>query len=284
MASYYDAQVMTKRDLDRVDKLQKQWQQAATKAERQKLHDQVEQIRSNYGYSGGADGSEYIVTDAGLAALSGAAEEYADAVDSAAQAELEAIEGQSKEAQRDLEGELKKAYINQLQTQLGLEQQMRAEGYSGGASESIRAAARSDYLGQRNDAKAEASEIQRELNQRADEVLQNAELDKAEAQLKYDNERSDYLVGKEKTEYERAQDRFDNAFALLKQGVYSPSLASALGISDSEVRAYLNSPDDEALRDLAWKMVQKGYYDPAFPELLGYDEAIIRGYIAQISK
>ena len=284
MASYYDAQVMTKRDLDRVDKLQKQWQQAATKAERQKLHDQVEQIRSNYGYSGGADGSEYIVTDAGLAALSGAAEEYADAVDSAAQAELEAIEGQSKEAQRDLEGELKKAYINQLQTQLGLEQQIRAEGYSGGASESIRAAARSDYLGQRNDAKAEASEIQRELNQRADEVLQNAELDKAEAQLKYDNERSDYLVGKEKTEYERAQDRFDNAFALLKQGVYSPSLASALGISDSEVRAYLNSPDDEALRDLAWKMVQKGYYDPAFPELLGYDEAIIRGYIAQISK
>lgn len=284
MASYYDAQVMTKRDLDRVDKLQKQWQQAATKAERQKLHDQVEQIRSNYGYSGGADGSDYIVTDAGLAALSGAAEEYADAVDSAAQAELEAIEGQSKEAQRDLEGELKKAYINQLQTQLGLEQQMRAEGYSGGASESIRAAARSDYLGQRNDAKAEASEIQRELNQRADEVLQNAELDKAEAQLKYDNERSDYLVGKEKTEYERAQDRFDNAFALLKQGVYSPSLASALGISDSEVRAYLNSPDDEALRDLAWKMVQKGYYDPAFPELLGYDEAIIRGYIAQISK
>lgn len=284
MASYYDAQVMTKRDLDRVDKLQKQWQQATTKAERQKLHDQVEQIRSNYGYSGGADGSEYIVTDAGLAALSGAAEEYADAVDSAAQAELEAIEGQSKEAQRDLEGELKKAYINQLQTQLGLEQQMRAEGYSGGASESIRAAARSDYLGQRNDAKAEASEIQRELNQRADEVLQNAELDKAEAQLKYDNERSDYLVGKEKTEYERAQDRFDNAFSLLKQGVYSPSLASALGISDSEVRAYLNSPDDEALRDLAWKMVQKGYYDPAFPELLGYDEAIIRGYIAQISK
>lgn len=284
MASYYDAQVMTKRDLDRVDKLQKQWQQAATKAERQKLHDQVEQIRSNYGYSGGADGSDYIVTDAGLAALSGAAEEYADAVDSAAQAELEAIEGQSKEAQRDLEGELKKAYINQLQTQLGLEQQMRAEGYSGGASESIRAAARSDYLGQRNDAKAEASEIQRELNQRADEVLQNAQLDKAEAQLKYDNERSDYLVGKEKTEYERAQDRFDNAFALLKQGVYSPSLASALGISDSEVRAYLNSPDDEALRDLAWKMVQKGYYDPAFPELLGYDEAIIRGYIAQISK
>lgn len=284
MASYYDAQVMTKRDLDRVDKLQKQWQQATTKAERQKLHDQVEQIRSNYGYSGGADGSDYIVTDAGLAALSGAAEEYADAVDSAAQAELEAIEGQSKEAQRDLEGELKKAYINQLQTQLGLEQQMRAEGYSGGASESIRAAARSDYLGQRNDAKAEASEIQRELNQRADEVLQNAELDKAEAQLKYDNERSDYLVGKEKTEYERAQDRFDNAFALLKQGVYSPSLASALGITDSEVRAYLNSPDDEALRDLAWKMVQKGYYDPAFPELLGYDEAIIRGYIAQISK
>lgn len=284
MASYYDAQVMTKRDLDRVDKLQKQWQQAATKAERQKLHDQVEQIRSNYGYSGGADGSEYIVTDAGLAALSGAVSDYNDAIDKAAQTEVEAIEGQKQEAQRDLESELKNAYINQLQTQLGLEQQMRAEGYSGGASESIRAAARSDYLGQRNDAEAEASEIQRELNQRADEVLQNAELEKAETQLKYDNERSDYLVGKEKTEYERAQDRFDNAFSLLKQGVYSPSLASALGISDSEVRAYLNSPDDEALRDLAWKMVQKGYYDPSFPELLGYDEAIIRGYIAQISK
>ena len=278
MASYYDAQVMTKRDLDRVDQLQKQWQQATTKAEREKLHDQVEQIRSNYGYS------EYIVTDAGLAALSGAVGEYTDAIDKAAQTEVEAIEGQKQEAQRDLESELKNAYINQLQTQLGLEQQRRAEGYSGGASESIRAAARSDYLGQRNDAEAEASEIQRELNQRADEVLQNAELEKAETQLKYDNERSDYLVGKEKTEYERAQDRFDNAFSLLKQGVYSPSLASALGISDSEVRAYLNSPDDEALRDLAWKMVQKGYYDPSFPELLGYDEAIIRGYIAQISK
>ena len=284
MASYYDAQVMTKRDLDRVDQLQKQWQQATTKAEREKLHDQVEQIRSNYGYSGGADGSEYIVTDAGLAALSGAVSDYNDAIDKAAQTEVEAIEGQKQEAQRDLESELKNAYINQLQTQLGLEQQMRAEGYRGGARESIRAAARSDYLGQRNDAEAEASEIQRELNQRADEVLQNAELEKAETQLKYDNERSDYLVGKEKTEYERAQDRFDNAFSLLKQGVYSPSLASALGISDSEVRAYLNSPDDEALRDLAWKMVQKGYYDPSFPELLVYDEAIIRGYIAQISK
>jgi len=208
MASIYDKHILTKSDLERINSLNDAWKAATDKKQKNSLHAQAEAIRNSYGYSGGDDGSQFILKSADVLNTASAAKAYTDALTDAHKAQTDGFAAQAEGIERDKDARLREAYIKNMQDTLGLAQSLKAAGVSGGASESTRAYMNNVYNDSRNDIISDALDKKGELavkKSTADSQLLN---DIAKAENDGAKSRAEALAAAEKLAYQRQLDEY----------------------------------------------------------------------------
>lgn len=303
MASIFDNSLMSKEDLKRIEQLENAWRNTDDKDLKQQLHNQAESIRNSYGYSGGDDGSEYNVIDAGMAAAVSAVNSYANALEQAEQNRQQNFSDQLTAADEEGSSRLRQAYIKNLQNTLGLDQQLKADGISGGLSESTRAAYDNSYMNQRNQINSDTLDAKQQIA--ADAAQSAHDSNEKIAQLLYNSatDRADRLSDALQTEYDREQDALDREFENRQFEYQQQKDASDLDLENRqfEYRQQKDALDREyeekiAALDQQYKIInsqtnaqkvsnsqrqqqidniislmKSGYYSPEFAEILGFD-------------
>ncbi len=208
MASIYDKQILSKNDLDRIIELGNAWMSTKDKNVRAGLHQQAEAIRNSYGYSGGVDGGQFIIQNTEVLNTANAGKAYTNALENAASVQNASYDAMATQIERNKDDRLREAYIKNMQDSLGLEQQLKSAGISGGATESTRAYMNNVYNTGRNDIKTDAQTAQSEvdINRANANAKSLAEIAKAE----YDSakERNSSLRYAEQTAYDRSMDEY----------------------------------------------------------------------------
>lgn len=208
MASIYDKQILTKSDLERINSLNDAWKAANDKKTKDRLHAQAEAIRNSYGYSGGGDGSEFIIKSADVLNTAAAGKNYTDALQNAHNAQSEGFTAQQDAIERDKDSRLREAYIKNMQDTLGLSQSLKAAGVSGGASESTRAYMTNVYNNNRNDIVNDATDAKLQLAEKKAEADSKLLADIAKAEYDGAKDRADAISNAEKLAYERQLDEY----------------------------------------------------------------------------
>ncbi len=208
MASIYDKQILSKTDLERINNLNDAWKSAKDKKLKDGLHQQAEAIRNSYGYSGGADGSQFIVKSADVLNTANANKSYTDALGAAAEAENTGFDAMAAQIERDKESRLREAYIKNMQDSLGLAQQLKSAGVSGGATESTRAYMNNVYNNNRNDIINDAITAKSELDVKKATSQSKTLSEIAKAEYEGAKDRTDALRSAEQTAYDRALDEY----------------------------------------------------------------------------
>ncbi len=209
MASIYDKYILSKSDLERVNTLNDAWKSATDKKQKNDLHAQAEAIRNLYGYSGGDDGSQFILNDSGVLNTAAATRAYTDALEQAKTAQAEGFDAQAEGVERDKNDRLREAYIKNMQDSLGIGQKLKAAGVSGGASESTVAYMNNVYNNNRNDIIKDALEQKTELSADRRQALAAADADIAKAEYDATLKRADALKQAEQTAYERELSEYE---------------------------------------------------------------------------
>lgn len=212
MASIFDKQLMSDDDIKKIAELEDAWRSTDDKNLRAQIHNQAESIRQSYGYSGGADGSEYNALDSGTAAAAAAAKAYAGALDAAEHNRQQNYMNQQRAADSAADSRLREAYIKNMQNTLGLDQSLKANGISGGLSESTRAAYDNSYMNQRDGIYADTLDAKQKIAELAAQSAYDSSAQKAK--LLYDSatDRADRMTAAEQRNYDRSQDAFQNDF------------------------------------------------------------------------
>ena len=115
MASIYDKQILTEKDIERIEELGRLWTETSDKKKKDEYHDAAEVIRRGYGYSGGGDGSHLNPIEQSVLTEAIAARDYTDALREAEQLRADGYAKQSKQAEADGEERLRQAYIKNMQ-------------------------------------------------------------------------------------------------------------------------------------------------------------------------
>lgn len=320
MASIFDEHLLTKSDIKRINELGKLWQEAKDEKSRSAYHNEAEAIRQSYGYSGGEDGHGFEALNNNVVNTSAASNAYSDALRQAQQSQLENYKIQSDAAEADGKERLRQAYIKNMQQSLGLDQAMKAEGITGGMSESTRAALNNRYSSLRDsilsDVASQKQQIALENNKSSAqnekdiaeneykaaltraEQLENAkaqafkqemeqkqyELDKNKAQKQYelDLEKFDYQKQKDELdrEYEKLRDELNRQNELKK--VYASKTSKSTSSSSSSSSSKSSDNSNEQLKKEVWKLLEKGVYHESFPEILGFSEDVLLAYADNI--
>ena len=303
MASIFDNNLMSKEDLKRIEQLENAWRSTDDKDLKKQLHNQAESIRNSYGYSGGEDGSEYNVIDAGMATAASAVNAYANALEQAEQNRQQNFSDQQTAADEQGRSRLREAYIKNLQSSLGLDQQLKADGISGGLSESTSAAYDNSYINQRNQINSDTLDAKREI---AANAAQSAyDNNEKIAQLLYDSatDRADRLTAAQQTQYDREQDALDRDFANRQFEYQQQKDASDLDLenrqfeyqqqkdaldreyeekiaaleqqykiinSQTAAQKVSNSQRQQQIENII-SLMKSGYYSPEFADILGID-------------
>ncbi len=212
MASIFDRQLMSRKDLEQLEEIENAWRNTDDSALRDMLHARAESIRQSYGYSGGADGSEYNPQDMPLSVLSGSVKDYSDAVTAAENNRQRQYQNGMASADAAGKERLRQAYMNSIRDKLGLDQQMRAAGITGGLSESTRAAYDNSYGKLREDIMSDVADTKRELFELAAQSAYDSGKDIAEFEYGAALERADRMTDADNTRYAREQDALDRQF------------------------------------------------------------------------
>lgn len=308
MASIFDKQILSDADYKRIQELGDEWMLAKDQNTRNQIHQKAEAIRQSYGYSGGADGSQFLMQNQNVLNTATSANDYTDAVKEAKQLEQEQMEQRLKDVESSAAARLKEAYIKNMQDNLLIDQNLKKSGITGGASESVRAYMANMYNSNRNEIMSDTQAQKENIQNETAKILSDYTTDIAKAGYDSALKRADALKEAEQTAYDRQLDAYDreyqkakderdfeykkqtdaskkssssgtkltasNVISLMKSGVYDPSFAVILGISDSEVKSIANSSQ----KDAAWKLLNNGIYDDSFPEILGYSADILKNY------
>ena len=314
MASIFDEHLLTKKDLERINELGKLWQEASDEKTKASYHNQAEAIRQSYGYSGGEDGHGFEAVNQNAVSTSAASNAYADALRKAHQAQLESYNVQSAAAEANGNERLRQAYIKNMQQALGLDQALKAEGISGGMSESTRAALGNSYKNLRDsilsDVAAQKQQIALESAQSGAESekeiakneynaalsraelmqqAQDAALDREMAQKQYELESStaqkQYELDLEKFDYQKQKDALDREYEKLQAELDRQNeLQKVYASKTSKTSSSSKSEDDasEQLKEEVWKLLEKGVYHESFPEILGFSEDVLMSYAENI--
>lgn len=299
MASIFDNQLLSEKDLEQINLLGVLYNQATDEKTKQDIHSLAESIRKSYGYSGGEDGSEYNVLDETAVAMSGASDTHTQALEEAQKAREEAISLQKQKNNESASERLRQAYIKNMQQRLGTADALKNQGVTGGKADSTLAALEGEYLNLRDsilkdaddanskldiknmqdayDTKVQIGEIEADAaNARADR------LSEAEKEA-YDKMITDYQLklDKEKFDYQKLKDELDRKYQIEKDALDRANELKKVYASKS---VKTENTDDTAEKTLeerkkaAWKLLEQGVYQDGFDELLGFAEEILREY------
>lgn len=212
MASFFDNTLLSEKDRKRVDELNSAWAATDDAKLREQLHNEAETIRRSYGYSGGADGSEFIPLSTSVYTVAGSATEYADALADAEKGKQEMYSSQLTQADKDGAERLRDAYIKNMQSKLGIGQTLRAQGVSGGMAESTLASVDNNYNTVRDNILSDVDDTKRDITEQA--ILSQSNSDKEIAKHKYDSslDRADRLEKQDEFDYQKQQDALDMNF------------------------------------------------------------------------
>lgn len=292
MASIFDKQLLSKSDLERIDSIQSAYKQTDDEQLKKDLHERAESIRHGYGYSGGADGSEYIPYDEGLLVASASSGKYINAINAAENAKQDAFTDKIAKAEADGGDRLREAYINNMRSKLSLDQSLKANGLSGGVSETTEAGIDNNYNVLRDGIKKDTDEATRKLALEA--AASQRESDVNAAKVEYDSaiDRANRVTEAEQKKYDREQDALEWSYRT-ERDKYQKEI-------DAADRAYQREQDAKEWEfrqkefDLASKkaaqsaasasnsayqrqvsnimtLIKAGYYSPEFDEILGID-------------
>ena len=269
----YDKLIMSDDDYKKKQEYVNAYKNAATKAERDTAHQQAEQLRSKYGYTGGQTGANvsYTYGQNVTNALSGLIknnEQQAAAMEAAKNAQAQSYDEQVKRAKQQSETALREAYIKNLQNQSGLDQQLRASGVTGGAAESTRAAMLNNYMKTRADLQNAAGQTIKDIELDRASALANYDLQKANADANFNATYADYIQNADNNAYNRKiqdenmeitrqqleQDRlntaYERALALVDSGLVDDrnigSIADTLGLETGTIKAYIDRLNAQA--------------------------------------
>lgn len=297
MASIYDKRILSGDDLEKIESLNREWQNTADAAKKQRLHDSAEQIRALYGYSGGSDGSEYIIKNAGIAAGAGAMADYKNAMGAAAAAQDMAYADALAGIESDGEKRLREAYIKNMQDSLGIGQRLRDAGLSGGVTESTVAYMNNGYNTARNDiiedtldnkaqARNDAQKAKLELETTlARAALDNAQ-DRAQMLMQAQAAASELELAERELEYKREQDERELEFKKLTderdfnykkaqdEAAAKKKAASASG-SATYKQASSQNPANLTVSNVI-SLIKAGAYDEKFAGILGISDEEVR--------
>ena len=270
----YDKLIMSDDDYKKKQEYVNAYKNAATKAERDTAHQQAEQLRSKYGYTGGQTGANvsYTYGQNVTNALSGLIknnEQQAAAMEAAKNAQAQSYDEQVKRAKQQSETALREAYIKNLQNQSGLDQQLRASGVTGGAAESTRAAMLNNYMKTRADLQNAAGQTIKDIELDRASALANYDLQKANADANFNATYADYIQNADNNAYNRKiqdenmeitrqqleQDRlntaYERALALVDSGLVDDrnigSIADTLGLETGTIKAYIDRLNAQAV-------------------------------------
>lgn len=321
MASIFDKQIMTDADLERIDQIGAMWQAATDQQTKDKLHQKAEAIRQSYGYSGGADGHEFILNNQSVYNTAAATNAYTDSLKAANEQSKQQYEKSIENAENDGKARLKEAYIKNMQDSLGLDQQLKSVGLTGGVTESTRAYMTNMYNNNRNDIVDDTNELKSQIMSDAAKAEGEYKSNIAKAEYEGALKRSEALSEAEKFAYQKELDEYkkevdqrdfeykklqdekelelakqkasssssskssmtaSGVLSLMKAGIYDESFAGILGISDAEVQNVVNTYKNQDEKSAVWRMLQNGIYDESFPEILGYSEEILLSYVESV--
>lgn len=223
MASIYDKQTLNKSDLERIKELSEAWNATDDRAKKDQLHNQAEIIRGSYGYSGGGDGGNFILKDADINNVGASGSAYSNAIRNAKEARLAEYANEQKMIEQEGLDRLREAYIKNMRSGLGLDQNLRAGGITGGLSESARAALENKYDNSRNEIRKDTQKSLLQSRKEAAQIEADAEKDAAAADYDSAQTRTNMRIAADERDYSRAQDdykkmqdKLDREFAKLQ--------------------------------------------------------------------
>lgn len=209
MASIFDSQLMSKTDLERMEQIQAAYNATDDKKLKNDLHARAESIRMSYGYSGGEDGSRYIPYDESVAAAAASSSNYIKALNDAQNHTQKMYENQITDAENDGKDRLREAYIKNMQSKLGLDEKLKADGVTGGISETTVADIDNNYNVIRDGIKKDTDKTKRDIEIKAKTAKHESDTDIAKAEYQSALERNDRLTDAKQREYERKQDALE---------------------------------------------------------------------------
>lgn len=311
MASIYDKQILTDKDIERIKELRRLWQETSDNQKKNEYHDAAEVIRRGYGYSGGGDGSELNPIEQSVLTEAIAAKDYTDALREAEKTRADVYAKQKEQVEADGNERLRQAYIKNMQHSLGLAQALKADGLTGGVTESTRAALGNNYLDLRDDIMKDVSDKKTDIMSDENEDKLYAEKEIAKADYESTKSRMEKMTAAEQRDYERALeeyrkkyqeskdaydrqwqqklfdyqkelDAYDREYQKQKDAAdRQAALAKAYASKSSSSKSSSSSSDEktEQLKKEAWKLLEKGVYDDSFPALLGYSKDMLIQYM-----
>ena len=299
MASIYDKRILSGQDLEKIENLNREWQNTRDATKKQRLHDSAEQIRALYGYSGGADGSEYIINNAGIAAGAGAFADYKNAVGAAAAAQDKAYADAVAGIESDGERRLREAYIKNMQDSLGIGQRLRDAGLSGGVTESTLAYMNNSYNTARNDiiedtldnkaqARGDAQKAKLELEADLARAALDSASTRAQMLMQAQNAANELELAERELEYKKEQDEREFEFKKLTderdfnykkeqdaQAAEKKKASSSASTSSAYKQASSQNPANLTVSNVI-SLIKAGAYDEKFAGILGISDEEVR--------
>lgn len=293
MASIFDKQLLSTKDLERMNELDELYAKATDEKTKNDIYNLAESIRYGYGYSGGADGNGYEVINNATVGTATALNSYTAALRDASQAELDAIEKQKLNNTLQGNERLRQAYIKNMQQKLSIGDTLVNNGISGGVAEGTIAVMDNEYLKLRDSILKDVADTNNELDIKG--IQSKHQTESEIGKLEYDaaTERADRLTEAEQAEFERSlaqmqlalerdeldyqklKDELDRKYQIEKDALDRANELKKANISKS---ASTKNEELEARKKEAWMLLEKGVFEESFPELLGFSKEILLEY------
>ncbi len=269
---------MTEQDRKLLKQYQSEWQAANAKGDeagKAKAHAQAEALRKGYGYSGGADGSQYIAIPGyeGAAQVKTATENIDKAYDGVAQSYEAAAEAQKVEIDKQTEAYQKQAYIQNEMTKKNLDQSLRASGITGGLSETSKVSLENNYRTNRNNTDVAAIEAKKDVDLSKQQQLAQNELNRANAKYNADMTAAQFEQSAAANNRNIEQAELSKYYTFIQNGWVdsgnATKIATALGVSEDAVKKASQAAANADYQNMALNLLAAGVYDDSFVDLFG---------------
>ncbi|WP_458862312.1 hypothetical protein [Acidaminobacterium chupaoyuni] len=248
MGNYYDAGLRKENAFlyGQIENAKNEWKKAyaqGDKAGMEAAHSKAEAIRGTQGYSGGEDGSDYLMTDYGAyrQSMRGAADEAAEAYRRAAELGSQRLRAQRPVLEHGYDDLAKQAYVNYMEEKRLLPETLSRLGLaSQGTAETTAARQSGDYMNRQSAIMRDKQRAVKELENRIEQTEQEGFVQGAQAQAQAamqaakwypeglaakqkqqnwetENSRKEQQAAyeKQKDQYERRQDQYERRMELM---------------------------------------------------------------------
>lgn len=276
--STYDDQILNEQDKKKMEAAKAAYitaNKAGDKNGMAAAHDYAESIRKSYGYSGGADGSGFKQIEGyeGAAALKNAGNALSEAYAGVGNNYKEQAEAQKADIDKQTDSLLKDAYVSNKLGTKNLDQSLKANGITGGLSETVRAQQQNNYENNRIGTKQAAIDAKKDIDINTNAALAENELNRANAE--YNNQVTQAQFQNTAAQQQRSiQDQNISKYtSFIQNGLVdetnSKAVASALGVSEDAVRQAAAAVKNADYASVALSLLSAGVYDDSFVSMLG---------------